>query len=425
MKQILSIIVVVIMVVSLVGCQKNTEEPDTITCLYCKTDVDSKAKFCPECGKSISDIDLATEEATQVVTDFGTDAPTEEPQKETVPENIFFSDWKEGEKNVIGNTSWNLNSMNYITEQGNWVYYFVNDELCKEDREGNKYVLVSQVRGKDIQIIGDWIYFYNLREKVISKIKTDGSEWITGYSCENFYVTENGIIYVTKKQTSASTYNIEISICDLNFENSRTLIETSKISDEWTPAVEFIGVFSNRRLYLSCYGYYNKGYSQYNYGFKGLYYIDLEKQEAVKVQNVDLDRWVRIDRKYVMIDNYIYSYDGTSIWKLDAVNEKEIMSETSPLRIYGFGLIENGMWGKEAWIMATNEGIWVTDEFRTVNGLKGFIITSDVAYEIALTHNYIYYYVQNTNDFSQKSLYRIEYSGENWEYLGIYNSYGG
>ncbi|MBQ6875152.1 MAG: hypothetical protein IJN46_02825 [Lachnospiraceae bacterium] len=422
MKRIISMALIVIMVMSLVACSGEGvgDYQGVSTAIDVEGEITSTEQIENESEGSMEDV--STEEITT---------------EEIALEDLFVSDWKEGEKNAIGNTSWNLNSLNYVTEQGDWVYYFVNDELCKEDSEGNKYVLASQVRGKDIQIIGDWIYFYNLRENVISKIKTDGSEWITGYSCLKFFATEKGIVYVTTKQASASTYDLEITFCDLNFENNKILISGSKISNDWTPAVDFIGVFGGR-LYLSCYGYYNKGYSTYSYGFKTLYYIDFENGKAIKLENVDVDRWVMKDANYVMVDNYIYLYitrtgsNGTVIRKLDAVNEKEIeiMSSSFPYRVYGIGKITNGSYGSvDSWVIATNEGIFQTDEFRTTCGLVGFSITEDVAYDIALTQNYIYYYVSplvsGTGDFSKEALYRIGYYGDDWEYIGIYNSYGG
>ena len=219
MKRIISVVLIVIMLMSLVACSDEGVGgyQDVSTAIDVEGEITSTEQTENEGEGSMEDV--SAEEITT---------------EETAPEDLFVSDWKEGEKNAIGNTSWNLNSLNYVTEQGDWVYYIVNDELCKEDRDGNKYVLVSQIRGEDLQIIGDWIYFYNLREKVISKIKTDGSELITGYSCEEFYATENGIIYVTKKQTGASTYKIELSICDLDFENSQIIFELDKMDNEWS-----------------------------------------------------------------------------------------------------------------------------------------------------------------------------------------------
>lgn len=305
------------------------------------------------------------------------------------------------------------------------MYYIVNDELCKEDREGNKYVLVSQIRGQDLQIIGDWIYFYNLREKVISKIKTDGSEWITGYSCEKFYVTENGIIYVTKKQTGASTYKIELLVCDLNFENSQKIFELDNMGNKWSASINFIGMYSNR-LYFSCYYYINEGYGSYKYNSKGLYCVDFEKREVNDVPNLDPEKWIDNDTNYVMIDNYIYflyTRYGASrslICKFDVEKSQEVLSETLSYMVDSLGLIDNNIYGKEEQrlVMNTNVGIWLTDESRLLAG-RGFQITEDNAVWIALTHKYIYYYPSGYK--VEKGLYRIDYSGENWEKLGELN----
>ncbi len=384
MKRIISVVLIVIMVTSLVACS----------------------------GERVGD-------DQDVSTAIGVEGEAE-----------FVSDWKEGEKNKVGNTSWNLNSLDCVTEQGNWVYYFVNDELCKEDREGNKYVLASQIRGRDIQIIGDWIYFYNLQEDVISKIKTDGSELVTGYPCEKFYVTESGIIYVTKKQTSASTYKIELSVCDLDFENSQKVFQDDKKDKDWSVQIEFIGMYSNR-LYFSCCYYISEGYGDYRYNSKGLYYVDLDKREVYNVPNLDLEKWINRDTDYVMIDNYIYFlYDykpntpGRCICKFEVEKSQEVMSKRLSYRIMALGLIDNNIYGKEEkrLVMRSDGGIWLTDESGLLSGER-IQITEDYAYHgIALTHKYIYY---SFRDFEKDdiTMYRIDYSGENWEEVGTYTSY--
>ena len=122
MKRIISVVLIVIMVTSLAGCS------------------DERVGDYQDVSTAI-DVEGGVEQSTIENEGFMGDVSTEEIT--TAPEDSFVSDWEGGEKNVIGNTSWNLNSINFVTEQGNWVYYFVNDELCKEDHEGNKYVLVS------------------------------------------------------------------------------------------------------------------------------------------------------------------------------------------------------------------------------------------------------------------------------------------
>ena len=74
-----------------------------------------------------------------------------------------------------------------------------------------------------------------------------------------------------------------------------------------------------------------------------------------------------------------------------------------------------------------NTGIYLTDESALLVE-QGVQIIPDNATGIALTHDYIYYYINGLgsgySDIDHYAVYRIDYSGENWESLGKYNSYG-
>jgi len=98
-------------------------------------------------------------------------APTEVP---------FFSDFKPGEQNTIGNTSSNLSYDSMVTTQGDWIYFqnaYADLKLYKEKIDGSEVKLISNNYCLSLNIIGDWIYYINgnaSNDGYIHKVRTDG-----------------------------------------------------------------------------------------------------------------------------------------------------------------------------------------------------------------------------------------------------------
>lgn len=101
---------------------------------------------------------------------------------------------KESNANVMGNSSENINNEGMIAYQDGWYYYSNGKGIYKSKKSGKERKKIINEKGRDINVIGDWIYY--MTDDGIRKIKTDGTEYTfvnsDGY---NMIVVGNWIYY--------------------------------------------------------------------------------------------------------------------------------------------------------------------------------------------------------------------------------------
>jgi len=78
--------------------------------------------------------------------------------------------------NKIGNTMPNLNNRGFVAESNGWIYYFGRNGLKKMKLDGTQKMDLSQDHPSYINIYGDWIYYVNLSDRYMYRIRKDGSE---------------------------------------------------------------------------------------------------------------------------------------------------------------------------------------------------------------------------------------------------------
>lgn len=343
-------------------------------------------------------------------------------EMEDSSEDSFISDWTEGEKNSVGNSSWNLSSFGYVTEQGDWTYFFVNDSLCKEDVNGNKYTIASSVSGRNLNIIGDWLYFY--QSGLLYRIRTDGNEMssIPVYS-DMFYVTEDGIVYLSENQVSAEYFQISLNICELDFTNNREVYKFDEYSDNYRMDFSFLGIYADN-IYLSAYYEKKANYKiPSDYSTVGICAVNIKnntfeivsdnkkfvfaKGFIVNNKLLAVGKYYHMDNPYedLMLENEMWSLN------LDSMESEILLDFPVDINAIGYLDINDGQFvlGLEHGMFRATLENWQSELATEISG--------DAAYGIALTEKYIYYRLANVGDYT---LYRVDYNGDNWELLGSY-----
>lgn len=82
---------------------------------------------------------------------------------------------------IRGNTSGNLNNSGKMIQVGDWIYFngvVFNKDMqgfYKMKLDGTSKTLLNNDDPYDINIVGDWIYYYNFKDEAFYKMKTDVS----------------------------------------------------------------------------------------------------------------------------------------------------------------------------------------------------------------------------------------------------------
>ena len=124
--------------------------------------------------------------------------------------NAFVPDYEASEKNLVGTDS----AVSRYTAQGGYLYYSSENKIQKIKKSTNTVSLVykvSQGNVSNVNVIGDWIYFYcrasTVEKSYIAKVRTDGSgfEKLTAsLSVYEMLVVKDTVYYTTI--TEAWTY---------------------------------------------------------------------------------------------------------------------------------------------------------------------------------------------------------------------------
>lgn len=112
--------------------------------------------------------------------------------------------------NTVGNTMGNAKNGCYVTEQGSWIYYRNPKDgykLYKIKKDGTQKTKITQFTADDINVVGDWLYYYSYQydpakmtksDEGLHRIKTDGTqEKLLVQGCiSQIYVVGDWIYYV-------------------------------------------------------------------------------------------------------------------------------------------------------------------------------------------------------------------------------------
>lgn len=130
-----------------------------------------------------------------------TDVTTTDSDESTA-NTTFVPDYTKGEENIVGSDNANFG----FTAQSDYLYYANQNEIEKIKRDGSAHQSVYTVSSGslcNINVIGDWIYFYckdsTTAESYIAKVKTDGSGFEKLVSSINVWemLVVNNIVYYT------------------------------------------------------------------------------------------------------------------------------------------------------------------------------------------------------------------------------------
>ena len=121
---------------------------------------------------------------------------------ESIANTTFVPDYIKGEENIVGSDNANFG----FTAQSDYLYYANQNEIEKIKRDGSAHQSVYTVSSGslcNINVIGDWIYFYckdsTTAKSYIAKVKTDGSGFEKLVSSINVWemLVVNNIVYYT------------------------------------------------------------------------------------------------------------------------------------------------------------------------------------------------------------------------------------
>ena len=91
---------------------------------------------------------------------------------------VFVPDYTKGEENVVGSDNAGL----YYTAQADYIYYSNGNKLEKVKKNGTARNLVYTAQSGEllnVNVVGDWIYFYckgaTVDRSYIAKVRTDGT----------------------------------------------------------------------------------------------------------------------------------------------------------------------------------------------------------------------------------------------------------
>lgn len=129
--------------------------------------------------------------------------------------------------NIIqGNTNGNLYAGGYAAFSNGWIYYSAYEELYKSN--GSEKIKLCEDRCKDINIIGDLVFYINSGSGEIYKINTDGTgkEQIGKEHATSLQVVRDWIYYVSsrppynlyKMKTDGSCYERVADIYAIEFD---------------------------------------------------------------------------------------------------------------------------------------------------------------------------------------------------------------
>lgn len=348
--------------------------------------------------------------------------------EDKVNENVFVSDWQEGEMNIEGNKSYRIvNESNnfYFTEQGEWVYYIFENCIYKENSLGET-ILVAQFdfNPKDISVVGDWIYYFY--DSCLYRIRTDGQEnRVIITEIDSYYIYNNRIFYTYTEQTSADKYSSTIKSCTLELEDVQAFYCFSSLEyDDDTMQWNIIGGYDNKLYYVPAIRVdSHNSYIEDTVIPMGINYIDLDTLEHVEYIGKD-HSFLCSDYKnhvYCIMSDYIVAKKTggaiADVLRFFDLRSEESFTVTPKLDGYFLNYLFDVGYDElnGRFLMSGKTGdkreisLWVTDGIEGVVNNNWLELTSDDATSFINTKNYIYYKT------GEDTVYRIDYDGGNWK----------
>jgi non-specific serine/threonine protein kinase len=101
--------------------------------------------------------------------------------------------------NKYGNTAGNLNNVGYITEQDGWLYFSADGYICRMKNDGTQLKTLGRYYANNLNVLGEWIYFFDNDRYNVSKIRIDGSGYSVMVKNACLLQAANGWLYYKTK----------------------------------------------------------------------------------------------------------------------------------------------------------------------------------------------------------------------------------
>lgn len=197
------------------------------------------------------------------------------------------------EENINGNAA---NGGKAILNNG-FIYYSGVNGLYKEKADGTGRVKLLEDAARDINVVGDWIYYLNETSKEnetsrIYKVKTDGTEKTEVYSDSyigNLIVANGWMYYKTQDE-------------DFNYEICK--VKTDGTDKQLLTTDEFLKNISISGDYI----YYNTG--------DGIYKLKNDGSDKVKLQNGDTE-FMLVHGENIYFETSGEDYSVNDVYKMD------------------------------------------------------------------------------------------------------------
>lgn len=299
--------------------------------------------------------------------------------------------------NTIGNTVGNITNGGIVTQQGDWIYYNNNDKgLYKIKTDGTSRQHLSLDIAKDINVIGDYLYFYRSssadKSGGLAKLKNDGTkesleveEILEPESAYNVIVVDNWIYYGLPYSSDSNTEGLYRMKAD-------------------------IGISSKEKLYSKSVGSLNivNGWIYFTYGHglevdnPGTYRMKTDGTNVQQLSKNDVDSIILVNDWIYYVNDILDVDDGRGIYKMRIDgSEKQLIYALEGIDTT-FN-IDNGQ-------LYYCSDLYSKGLYKiSLDGKNNQKISSDYAENINIVENWIYY--KSPDEDYKRSLYRIKTDG--------------
>jgi hypothetical protein len=208
---------------------------------------------------------------------------------------VYYSNYSDGKKiykmhsNGSQNTKLNDTESEYINVVNDWVYYYneSEDNIYKMRTDGTKSTKLNDDGGVYINVVNDWIYYCNASTFNIYKMRIDGTEKTKLNDDESEYINVVGEwIYYLNYSDNGKPYKIHTDGT-----------EKTKLNDDKSEYINVVGEW----IY----------YSNYSDDYK-LYKMRTDGTEKIKI-NGDGSGYINVANKWVY---YCNKSDGYNLYKI-------------------------------------------------------------------------------------------------------------
>ncbi|MDD4493088.1 MAG: DUF5050 domain-containing protein [Eubacteriales bacterium] len=279
--------------------------------------------------------------------------------------------------NIKGNSNGNLINLGLVSRQNEWIFYSNfsdGGKLYKKRIDGSEKTLLSNDTCRQINVVGDWVYYCNESDKNIYKVKIDGTEKINlQKKCLYYMYVEGDWIYFENiDQSGFSKMKIDGSEFSIIFSDQ---IWSASIANEW--------------IYYS-----NESGDDSDY--RNLYKIDINGKNKTIIDKTD-NIWASIP-----IGNIVYYERGCGeFFKINSDGSEKL--KIAEVGHEGFNISGD-------WLFYGD----IDDEMGyriKLDGSSKSKIINDYLININIIDDWIYYTVYESQNV--KKMYRIRFDGSN------------